>query len=263
MTITVTPFIAFFGATGGCTNACLVHTLNAGYNATALARDPVKLTQMLFDQGISQEVLDDQLLIIKGDISDLTAIKDVLTNNTIRTKHIELARQIISGVGGAPTVNKSLTKPVAIDHPEICAQTTQNIVQALTEIHFPDKPSITVISTTGISDTKEDVPFMSRFLHKVILADPHRDKKEMERIVTENTSPKGVFRGAIIVRPSLLSGDHNVKTGQGWKNLRVGTEENPAVGYTVGRQDVGEWIFEQVVKTGGENHFGQRITLTN
>ena len=263
MTISTTPFIAFFGATGGCANACLVHTLNAGLHATALARDPVKLTQMLFAQGISQTVLDDQLLIVKGDIADMTAIKDVLTNNTIRTKHIELAHQIISGVGGAPVMNRSLIKPVTIDNPEICAQATRNIVQALTEIRFPDKPSITVLSTTGISDVNEDVPFMLRFLYHVVLADPHKDKKEMERIITENTSPKGVFRGAVIVRPSLLSGDQNIEAGQGWKKLRVGTEENPAVGYSVGRQDVGEWIFEQVVKTGGESHFGHRITLTN
>ena len=258
-----TQFLAFFGATGGCTNACLTHTLLAGFHATALARTPSKLTAMLLGQGLSQTVLDSQLTIIQGDIADVAKIQATLTRNTAGTSHVELATQIISGTGGAPVFFKSITKPVAIDNPDICAQTTRNIVQALTEIHAQDKPSITVISSTGISDVKEDVPFWFRFLYHVILAVPHKDKKEMENIVTENSSSTGVFRGSVIIRPSLLAGDQNVKKGKGLKKLRVGTEENPAMGYTVGRQVVGEWIFEQVIKTGGESHFGQRVTLTN
>ena len=257
-------FIAFFGATGGCTNACLVHTLNAGYHATALARTPSKLTNMLLAQGLSQTALDTQLTIVKGDIADISAIKSVLTNNSQGTDNIQIASQILSGVGGTPVMNNSLTKPVTIDNPEICAQTTQNIIQALAELNASTKPSITVISTTGVSDVKEDVPFWFRFLYHVILADPHKDKKEMEKIVSENSSMnEGVFRGAVIIRPSLLASDQDVKTGKGWQTLRVGTEENPAIGYTVGRQDVGEWIFEEIIKTGGEDHFGERITLTN
>jgi len=261
---TNSQFIAFFGATGGCTNACLVHTLNAGYHVTALARTPSKLIDMLHAQGVNQTVIDTQLTIVKGDIADLPAIKSVLTNNTYGTSEIKVASQILSGVGGTPKLNKSFKKPVTIDNPEICAQTTKNIVQALNEIQASNKPSITVISTTGVSDVREDVPFGFRFMYHVILADPHKDKKVMERIITENSSTeRGVFKGAIIIRPSLLAGDQDVKTGKGWKKLKVGVEEKPAVGYTVGRQDVGEWIFEQVIKTGGESHFGQRITLTN
>ncbi|GJJ76076.1 hypothetical protein EMPS_08435 [Entomortierella parvispora] len=262
MSASTTQFIAFFGATGGCTNACLTHTLQAGFQATALARTPSKLTNMLLEQGLSQAVIDSQLTIIKGDIANIAAIKAVLTKNTFGTDHVQVASQIISGVGGTPVLNKSVTKPVTIDNPEICAQATRNIVQALTEIKAHDRPSITVISTTGVSDVKEDVPFWFRFLYHYMLADPHVDKKEMERIVTENSSSTGVFRGSVIIRPSLLVSDQNIKKGKGWKKLRVGTEENPAIGYTVGRQDVGEWIFEQVIKTGGESHFGQRITLT-
>ncbi|KAG0356359.1 hypothetical protein BG005_004692, partial [Podila minutissima] len=66
---TSSGFIAFFGATGGCTNAALVHTLNAGIHVRALARTPSKLTEMLLAQGISQTILDTQLTIVKGDIA--------------------------------------------------------------------------------------------------------------------------------------------------------------------------------------------------
>jgi hypothetical protein len=53
----VKPTIAFFGATGGCANACLVHTLNAGYSVAALARTPTKLKTQLLAQGLSEETL--------------------------------------------------------------------------------------------------------------------------------------------------------------------------------------------------------------
>ncbi|KAF9103853.1 hypothetical protein BGX29_002847, partial [Mortierella sp. GBA35] len=128
------------------------------------------------------------------------------------------------------------------------------------------KPSITVISTTGVSDVKEDVPFGFRFFYHVVLADPHKDKKVMERLLIENsstTTTPGVFTGAVMIRPSLLTGDQNVKGGKGWDKLKVGVEEKPAVGYTVHRADVGQWVFEQIIKTGGEGHLGQKITLTN
>ncbi|KAF9342326.1 hypothetical protein BGX26_007790, partial [Mortierella sp. AD094] len=238
MTVTSTQFTAFFGATGGCTNACLVHTLNSGLYATALARTPSKLTNMLRDQGVSQSIIDTQLTIIKGDIADIAAIKSVLISN--KDTHPVIASQIISGVGGAPQLQWSLKRPVTIDNPVICATATKNIMHALHEIftEYPTtsqhKPSITVISTTGVSDVREDVPFAFRFLYHVILADPHKDKKEMERLVTENTTQPNeslrLFRGVIVVRPSLLMGDQNVNGGKGWQKLKVGQEDKPAIG---------------------------------
>ncbi|KAF9371657.1 hypothetical protein CPB97_001813 [Podila verticillata] len=259
-------FIAFFGATGGCTNAALVHTLNAGIHVRALARTPSKLTDMLRAQGISQTTIDSQLTIIKGDIASVPAIKSVLLSDK---DHI-LASQIMSGVGGTPQLRWSLKRPVTIDNPEICATTTKNIVQALQAIYAEHpstathKPSITVISTTGVSDIKEDVPFGFRTMYHVALADPHKDKKVMENIITENaTGPDAVFRGAIAVRPSFLKGNHKINGGKGWEKVKVGHEAKPAVGYTIHRADVGDWIFKQILKKGGEQWFGQKITLTN
>ncbi|KAF9134102.1 hypothetical protein BGX30_012050 [Mortierella sp. GBA39] len=267
-----TQFIAFLGATGGCTNACLVHTLTAGFYATALARTPSKLTDMLLAQGLSQSIIDTQLTIIKGDIADIHALKAVLTNNSITTtgtSTVKIASQIISGIGGTPQMHMSLSKPLTIDNPEICATATKNIIQALQEIYAAHpstsqhRPSITVISTTGVSDVREDVPFGFRTFYHVVLAEPHKDKKVMEDLVVANASPTtGVFRGAVIIRPSLLKGDQNVKHGKGWQKVKVGVEDRPAVGYTIHRADVGQWICEQIVKTGGESRFGQKVTLT-
>ncbi|KAF9910227.1 hypothetical protein EC991_006954 [Linnemannia zychae] len=268
---TTAQFIAFFGATGGCTNSCLVHTLKSGFFATALARTPSKLIDMLLVQGLDQSIIDSQLTIIKGDIANLAAIKSVLTNNTFNntTEPTKLASQIISGIGGTPQLRMSLRKPMTIDNPEICASATKNIIQALQDIYntrpstAQHKSSITVISTTGISDVHEDVPFGFRTFYHVVLADPHTDKKEMERLISEDASSTAVFRGAVIIRPSLLKGDQSVASGKGWQKLKVGVEDKPAVGYTCHRADVGQWICEQIIKTGGESYFGQKVTLTN
>ncbi|KAG0341725.1 hypothetical protein BG004_005931 [Podila humilis] len=281
--MTSSRFIAFFGATGGCTNAALVHTLNAGLHATTLARTPSKLIDMLTAQGITQPVLDAQLTIVQGDVTDIPAIKSVL----VSSKHNNtLASQIISGVGGVPQFQFNIKKPVTIDNPKICATTVQNIAEALRQIILANeqerrpelatttttttsqRPSIVVISTTGLSSVREDVPFGFQTLYHIVLADPHADKKEMENFVTKESvasDPEGVFSGAIVVRPSLLTGDQNVKGGKGWKTLRVGKEEEPAIGYTIHRADVGEWIFEETIRstTTSKTWFGQRVTLTS
>ncbi|KAF9083551.1 hypothetical protein BGX29_003070 [Mortierella sp. GBA35] len=214
MTNSTTQFIAFFGATGGCTNICLVHTLIAGYHATALARTPSKLTDMLLAQGISQAIIDAQLTIFKGDIADVHAVKNVLTNNhDTTTVTVQIVSQIM---------------PVTIDNPEICATGTKNIVQALKEI-YASHPSTAQHNPPdyGISDVKEDVPFGFWFFYHVVLADPHKDKKAMERLLIENSSTTmtpAMFTGAVMIRPSLLTGDQNVKGGKGWEKLKVGVE---------------------------------------
>ncbi|KAK9318922.1 hypothetical protein V1517DRAFT_334223 [Lipomyces orientalis] len=50
---------------------------------------------------------------------------------------------------------------------------------------------------------------------------------------------------------------------KGWKTLRVGVEEKPAVGYTIARADVGEWIFEELIKKDGGEWVGKSVTLTS
>jgi hypothetical protein len=44
--------------------------------------------------------------------------------------------------------------------------------------------------------------------------------------------------------------------------VRVGTERDPAIGYTISRALVGEWIFEEIVKSGGGKWVGEKVTIT-
>ncbi|KAF9116917.1 hypothetical protein BGW39_002543 [Mortierella sp. 14UC] len=140
---------------------------------------------MLLAQGLTQSIIDPQLTIVKGDIADLPVIKSVLTNNNItnRTDLVKVASQIISRIGGTPQMRMSLSKPMTIDNSEICATTTKNIIQALQEIYIAHpstaqhKPSATVISTTSVSDVREDVPFGFRPFYHVVLADHTKTRR--------------------------------------------------------------------------------------
>lgn len=50
--------------------------------------------------------------------------------------------------------------------------------------------------------------------------------------------------------------------GAGLEKVRVGMEKAPAIGYTISRAQVGEWIFEEIVKGGGGKWVGEKVTIT-
>jgi hypothetical protein len=257
--------ISFFGATGGCANACLAHTLNAGYKASALARTPAKLTTQLLAQGLDQATIDRNLTIIQG---DATNVEDVKRTLCPESNNGTLVSTIISGVGGAPKLRLSLLHPFTLDNPEICTRAAETLISAVRELQVSkpqSQPLVAMISTTGISSGPEDVPFLLRFLYHHLLAIPHVDKRQMERAVisamdTEDASARP-FRGFVILRPTLLTGDQSIKSGKGWQSLKVGTEKEPALGYTVQRADVGEWIFQEVIKNDGGNWINEMVSL--
>jgi len=266
-----TTTLAFFGATGGCANACLAHALHAGYKASALARTPSKLTTQLLTQDLDQTTIDNNLTIIQGDVTDVEAVKRTICP---QSNNGTLVSTIISGIGGAPKLQLSLLNPVTIDNPEVCTQASETLVRAVRELQGSEgeqrrqqQPLISLISTTGISSGPDDVPFFLRFLYHYLLATPHVDKRRMERAVVSSMDAEDAsarpFRGFVVVRPTLLFGDQSIKGGKGWQSLKAGTEQKPAVGYRVQRADVGEWIFEEVVKKEGGNWVNEMVSLTS
>ncbi|CAG8899900.1 unnamed protein product [Penicillium egyptiacum] len=293
--------IAFFGATGGCSNACLTYTLLNGYNARALARTPAKLTALLLSQpGITPEILSRQLEIIEGDATDIESITNTLITNSnpesAANGACTLVTSIISGLGGAPTM--SFTKEskcgtiqmrmpalphIQLSNPHITEQTTRTLLAALAKIaserfasfeaYRQVAPRVTVISTTGHLPGNKDVPFWFRPMYSVLLPIPHADKLQMEKLLDKEVGlgHAGVLAaGVVVVRPSFLTGDHRVPVCQGdeggerpgLEKVRVGTERDPAIGYTISRALVGEWIFEEIVKSGGGRWVGEKVTIT-
>jgi hypothetical protein len=264
--------VAFFGATGGCTNACLASLiLFSDYQAIALARTPQKLLDSLRKQpGITDAVLSERLHIVKGDATVVADVKRTLLGQADNSNtEPNLVDAIVSGIGAYPQRKKGTLLSFEMDNAQITEQSTTALVSALREIHTEQhpvhKPVVTVISTTGLATpagSKEDVPFGLQTLYHSLLAEPHKDKKRMEEILSEKENA-ALFQGVIITRPTLLSGDGIVKVDGVRKTVKAGTEDAPAKGYLISRADVGGWIWENVLKSEqrGEKWYGRRVSL--
>lgn len=234
--------VAFLGATGGSINAALVLALKDGYRCTALARTPQKLNDMLIKKGISQNILTAQLRITKGDIRDLEAVKKVFYFDT------EQIENIVCGIGMVLGRGIDLT---------ICQAAAGSILAALEELRLPTAPHLSVISTTGIAKGPRDVPIAFLFMYHILLATPHADKRVMEELVSGKTGD-GLIDGYTVVRPSLLTSGKS----RGMQKIRVGSEDEPAVGYTISRDDVGLWIYEELIKGDCHRWNGTKPTIS-
>jgi NAD(P)-dependent dehydrogenase (short-subunit alcohol dehydrogenase family) len=264
-----TTTVAFFGATGGVVNATLVHTLKAGYKATALVRTPQKLRAQLTSQGLDDATIDATLTIVQGDATDVAAVK--------RTLLTASPTFIVTGVGAAPKFDFDLRHPgqiMTIDQPSLCGDAAQTLVTALREIYTEkpelkaNRPLLVFISTTGITRGPEDVPFGMRFLYHKVLAVPHKDKKRMEdifRAELEAEGDQGVFRSVVGIRPTLLKGAASYTDAAGLQSVKYGTEARPATGFTIKRADVGHFVFQNVISaTQRKKEFeGEMISLTS
>ncbi|KAL2869027.1 NAD(P)-dependent oxidoreductase [Aspergillus lucknowensis] len=252
------PTIAFFGATGGSTISCLAPALEAGYRCTALARTPSKLHDALLQRGLADSTIAANLSITPGTATDLAAVKQALI---LDSRPVDL---IVSGIGGK-LIFKSPLHPT-LDNPTICQDAVGTILAAVRALEIADdakRPQLIALSTTGISDVKRDLPIAMIPMYHWMLGVPHDDKKVMESLILEDAGRKQgtekALGGYVIVRPSLLTGGEAL----GVEKIRVGVEKDPAVGYTISREDVGRWVFEVLVKGGKESGYvGEVVTLT-
>ena len=147
----------------------------------------------------------------------------------------------------------------------ICAEAMTSILSALADLKPLRKPLIAIISSTGISAGPRDVPLPLVPLYKVILHNAHKDKYNMEQILADSLAEvapgrkEAWIRGFVTVRPSLLTNGPAL----GQPEVRVGTLQKPAVGYTVSREDVGKWIFDELIANEGRDRWvGEKISLT-
>ncbi|RAL12636.1 uncharacterized protein BO97DRAFT_477675 [Aspergillus homomorphus CBS 101889] len=265
------PTIAFFGATGGCALHCLVLALQAGYHCNALTsysprkivvRTPTKLTDLLITHDIPSTTITTNLHIIPGNATDTTAVRfTLLTPDTNAPVSL-----IITGIGSRLKF-ESLLHPT-LENPTICQDAMSTLLEALHSLPNPQgtqKPRLVVISGTGV-DAKRDVPYLMLPLFNWMLRVPHADKRVMEGMVlAETDSQSPAIENFMIVRPSLLV--DGVGSG-GLEKVRVGTAEEPAIGYVISRGEVGRWVFENAVaglevKGEGKRYWGQFVTLTN
>ncbi|KXL50542.1 hypothetical protein M433DRAFT_84451 [Acidomyces richmondensis BFW] len=241
--------VAFFGATGDCAGYCLAAALHDDYNCRVLVRSPAKLTESMTAKGVSQETMDRNLTVISGDIRNTDAVKKVLQVGNGR-----VVDKIISGIGGSPKLQWSLAHPVTLNDPRICQDGGASILDALHQLQTDNKPLLVNVSTTGIKTYEGqpcDVPVAFIPFYHWFLSVPHKDKKVLEdNLAAHMQLPEDerVLEAYVNVRPSLLQDGK----GKGWERVREGSEEKPAVGYFIHREDVGRWMFEKLVKSGVE-----------
>lgn len=274
------PTLCVFGATGGCAANALVAALRTGIGCVAMVRTPTKLRTMLEDKySVSPEKLDAHLTIVQGNIRSVDDIRRALTITG------RLPDRILSGVGGVAHFQFSLLAPVTLDDPHICEEGMKAVVSALRSCDAENvplgplgsRPVLIAISTISMGNQR-DMPYSLYPVEYWLLNVPRADKKAMERVVfTAAASAAGEhspFGGFAMVRPPLLTdgpakGFDKIKTGWVWPDEQWGEElvgsqkeAGPQVGFFVARADVGEWIFEHLIKSDGKS-FGKCWNLTN
>jgi hypothetical protein len=264
----------------------LLHTLSSTQlTSSPVARSSSKLRKLLEEEHkVPSNVIDANLSIIQGSVKDIIPVKQTLAPTSIAASSTtgvttrQPAQIVLAGVGGKPFFQCSLTTPVSLDDPTVCQEGMTTILRALRELRREaviaetQRPLLIAISTTGVSQ-KRDVPIALTGVYHWMLRVPHEDKMVMERELARastETGPDAPIVGFVIVRPTLLlDGDM-----LGMDKIRVGWEihpeavnanemgaPGPAMGYSIRRADVGLWIFEGVVRNGG-NWMNKCVTLT-
>jgi hypothetical protein len=214
-----------------------------------VVRNPDKLKNLLTDRGIYDSAIANNLTVTKGSVFEKDLVRKVLL---YASTPVDI---IIFGIGGKMSFENPV-KPT-LDNPTVCQDAIWVVFEAARTLGPANedaarqtnrKPLLAVLSTTGISE-KRDLPILMKPMYKWMLKVPHVDKKAMEDLIFKEIALDRAQRGIenyIIVRPSFLTDGK----GEGLANIKVGTELKPAVGYTIARNDVGAWLFQNAVRNG-------------
>lgn len=241
-----------------------------------MVRSSAKLQKLLVDRNISEATITAHLTVYEGDIRDVNRVGKTLTvprKTSGETNTSGVVDIIISGIGGTPVFTPNPLRP-SLDDPTICQDAIATVLSALRAKAAAGgggrgtKPFLAALSTTGISAQKRDVPLAMIPMYHWLLAVPHKDKKEMETLIQAEVAKPAdqrVIQDFLTVRPSFLTNGER----RGTDKLRVGKEDaaeaKPVVGYTISREDVGGWLFDEVVNGGSKRRdrwTGKKITIT-
>lgn len=219
---------------------------------------------MLAAKEVPKETIDRNLQMVQGDVTHVETVKKVLFYRN------QPVSKILSGIGMAPSLNISkmdgtickfawLVDSTFLGLTPVGQKSARTIIQALKELDFERKPYFALISTTGISKGPQDVPLFCRPMYHWLLAVPLNDKRVVEELVIEADEEGKAFIGYTVVRPASL---RDTKS-KGMRNIRVGSEEKPVLGYFICRDDVGLWIFEELLKGDASRWYGQKPTIAH
>ncbi|KAK7420324.1 hypothetical protein QQZ08_010457 [Neonectria magnoliae] len=237
--------IAFIGGSGGCGLSALKHAVAGGHTCIALCRTPAKLEAVFPDRPAN-------LVIRQGNAHDADAVAACLTRPADAGRLVDAVSFTIGGLFDP--------KRLTIDDPDVCKKGIASLLQALRALRLAGaqgSPLIAAISTTGVSNHGRDVPLAFLPFYHYGLAVPHADKKVLEERLVE--CPERW----VAVRPSLL-----VDGAKPDRKIRVGVEdphkgvEKKEVGYTISREDVGRWMYQNLLAADCAQYNGKAVSLT-
>ena len=79
------------------------------------------------------------------------------------------------------------------------------------------------------------------------------------RAANQQVGEKKPFSSFITVKPTLLMDG----ASRGVEKVRAGSEDAPAIGYTIRRSEVGEWIYAKLIaNTPAADWLGKGVCLT-
>jgi putative NADH-flavin reductase len=190
--------IALFGATGGTGRQILAQALGQGHSVTALVRDTKKLAES-----------DPRVRLVTGNVLDMAAVAQTLQ--------------------GADAVVVSLGN--SSNNPDLVVSTgTANIIA---EMQRQGLRRLLVISSLGVGDSKDQVPFFFRMLMQTVLRGAIKDKELQEELVRKSGLDW------TIIRPGGLT------DGPATGAYTAGTDPSITAGQ-VARADVAAFVLKQL-----------------
>jgi nucleoside-diphosphate-sugar epimerase len=239
-----TKTVLFLGATGGCGLSALRRSLHAGYACTALCRTPSKMTAIFPQQS------HPNLTIVEGNAHDEAAVGPALLVGSEANRMVDF---VVTSIGAAFSLKK-----MGMEDAAVCEKGMKVLLAAIAAHRkhgVGGMPRIVAVSSTGVSKFCRDIPLAVVPVYRTIIKAPHKDKRAMEDVLAASNE------AWIIIRPSLLvDGEESSK-----KAIRVGIEhpvdgvEVKAIGFKISREDVGRWIFDEILAKDGETKYVGKI----
>ncbi|KAF4775520.1 hypothetical protein HER10_EVM0011449 [Colletotrichum scovillei] len=237
--------ILFLGATGGCGLSALRRSLDAGYTCIALCRTPSKLTSVLPSEKYPN------LRIEQGNAHDADVIARCVVSPLDATRFVDA---VVSSIGAWFELRKMNLEDV-----NVCEKGMTVLLDAIkklrTEKGVSGRPRVIGLSSTGISKFGRDTPLIIQPLYKGLLHTPHMDKKAMEELLFASGE------AWTVVRASFLTNGKEQPAGA----VRVGVEdpvkgvEELAIGYSIAREDVGKWMFDNILQKDGDDKYVAKV----